>query len=402
MASSRCSTLKPPTLKLLPVLSAAESPTHLRRPRITVQGVDNANPEDEGLKDIDDLALVERALALAPNLDTDDGDEDGYWKVIRELHRRGSGLIFHEASQLILSKDDRARRLACDILAQLGYDESNPFAAETIPLLAYVCDEETVPSVLDSAISAMGHLGRSEALPFVVAHAKHADVDVRFAVAYALPSIAGIEWVDTAHPAVTTLMQLTTDEDVDVRDWATFGLGSQVKVDGAAVRQCLFDRLDDPDEETRAEAMVGLAKRHAPGIAGHVLDALCANTVSRYAVESACALADPVFGERLGQMMAWWVVDVHLFEDARRRCDPSRIDREVAVATSLAEAAGRRHLSISVSCELLPFSAGDPEIALVGGGIHVAYGMEELMRRADGSVEAAVSLIEHDLADAPG
>ena len=51
------------------------------------------------------------------------------------------------------------------------------------------------------------------------------------------------------------------DQDSDVRDWATFGLGTQSEADSAIIRDGLFERLQDTDYDTRAEAAVGLARR---------------------------------------------------------------------------------------------------------------------------------------------
>lgn len=248
-----------------------------------------------------------------------------------------------------------------------------------------------------TTVSVMGDLDQAEALAFTVAHAEHPDPDVRLAVARALPSVAGPEWLDLAHPAVTTLMLLTSDEDADVRDWATFGLGTQVKVDGAAVRQCLLARADDSHEDTRAEAIAGLARRHAPGITRRIREALCADTVGRLTVESACALGDPSLAEPLAALANWWDVDVDLLEDARRRCDPARIDAEAVLVKALLDAAELSGMSLSVSSELLPIDPGDPEVHCAGAGSDVVYDMTALMRRAGGSVDAAVQLIQHDL-----
>jgi HEAT repeat protein len=173
---------------------------------------DNAGTEANSLADLDDLALVGRALATAPNLRDDSDEDDEYWAFVHESHRRGTRQIFEEASWLILSEDPQVRGVACDVLSQLGFETGQPFAAETIPLLARICTEEVSPSVLGSAISAMGHLRQPEAVPYVIAHAQHADPRVRLSVACSLPSIADGEWLGQAHPIVTTLMQLTSDD----------------------------------------------------------------------------------------------------------------------------------------------------------------------------------------------
>lgn len=65
----------------------------------------------------------------------------------------------------------------------------------------------------------------------------------------------------TDERAVGTLLRLMADEDADVRDWATFGLGSMNEVDSSEIREALVNRLDDPNATVAAEALVGLARR---------------------------------------------------------------------------------------------------------------------------------------------
>ncbi len=158
---------------------------------------DETQPESEVLKDLDDIALLRRASALASDLDTDDGDgdtDDGYWIVIRELHRRGTSLIFDESMRLLVSEDAACRRVACDVLGRLDRANERLPATQTCLAIARLCADESASEVLHSAISALGDLGMPEALPVIVAHAAHSDSDVTFAVACALPRIAGGEW----------------------------------------------------------------------------------------------------------------------------------------------------------------------------------------------------------------
>jgi len=56
-------------------------------------------------------------------------------------------------------------------------------------------------------------------------------------------------------------VELSGDPAPRVRDWATFGLGSQIDRDDTQVRDALMARLEDPDEDTRVEALRGLAAR---------------------------------------------------------------------------------------------------------------------------------------------
>ena len=82
----------------------------------------------------------------------------------------------------------------------------------------------------------------------------HPDPRVRYAVVF------GLSGIDD-DLAVDTLIELSADVDPHVRDWATFGLGTQIDRDDPAVRDALMARLEDPDKETRGEAIRGLATR---------------------------------------------------------------------------------------------------------------------------------------------
>jgi hypothetical protein len=162
------------------------------------------------------------------------------------------------------------------------------------------------------------------------------------------------------------------------------------------VRQCLFTRLDDPDEDTRAEALAGLARRHVPEIERHVLDALSAETVHRLAVEAACYVGNPSFAELLDELTDWWDVDVDLLADAQRRCNPTRTDSEVVLIQALLDAAELSRISLSFSSSLL----GEPEVSVVVDGSDGWYALDALMRHARGSVTTAVQLIQRDFKEA--
>jgi HEAT repeat protein len=82
----------------------------------------------------------------------------------------------------------------------------------------------------------------------------HADPDVRHAVVLALSG-------HDDHVAIYSLIALTSDPSEHVRDWATFALGTLLETDSPEIRHALISRLVDSDNDTRAEALVGLARR---------------------------------------------------------------------------------------------------------------------------------------------
>lgn len=242
-------------------------------------------------------------------------DTEVYDACVAELQRRGTASIGDRALDLLADARPEARALGADVLGQ--------FAAGTslAPLLA-LAQEEVDPLVLDSVVGALGQLGDEAALPTVLAAAADGSYRVRSAAAKALPRLAGESTPTVNDPLVMALIALAVDEDQEVRNWAAFGLGSQLDVDGLAIKDVLRRLLDDADEDTRAEAMVGLARRKDPGVIPVVAAALEAEAVGRLAVAAAEFLASPALLAGLRGLAGWWDVDEELLAAATRACDP--------------------------------------------------------------------------------
>jgi HEAT repeat protein len=188
-----------------------------------------------------------------------DPEDDAAWSAVKKLHSLGTREVFNKATDLTQSDDPFRRARGADILGQLGVQPgiaSTSFVSERLHVLLSLLNGERNPIVINSAIIALGHLGEPEGIRAILPFGRHADENVRYAVAWALPTGLGNE-----PDVIATLMQLMQDSDSDVRDWATFGLGTQSRADSEAIRDALIDRLSDTDEDTRAEAAVGLAKR---------------------------------------------------------------------------------------------------------------------------------------------
>jgi HEAT repeat protein len=101
---------------------------------------------------------------------------------------------------------------------------------------------------------ALEHLGREYGVTTLLRLASHPEARVREAVAI---SLAGHE----AEAPLAALIALSRDEASEVRDWATFALGSLQPQDTPELRDALAERIGDEDPQTRLEAVHGLAIR---------------------------------------------------------------------------------------------------------------------------------------------
>jgi HEAT repeat protein len=207
---------------------------------------------DDPLGELAAGELVERALALDPD---DEQDDERYWAIVAALQERGDRETFEAARTLCLAASDDARCLGAAVLAQLGPDEQRPFLEESLPLVLALCGEGEPEDVLAVAVRALGWLGDTRGAAAVLAHRRHPEATVRFAVAESADAVAG----EPAAPAVVdALVELTRDADEDVRDWATLGLLRLLDADDDLAQPrfipalaTLRERDADPDVQDR-------------------------------------------------------------------------------------------------------------------------------------------------------
>jgi methionyl-tRNA formyltransferase len=202
-----------------------------------------------------DPALPDRELSeVLERARVEWADRDDEWQPhVCALAARGTREVLDAMVELGADPDAANRELAAYVLGQLG-TSAPALPAEQDAALRAMAERESDPQVLSAIACAFGHLGAPHGQAWLLGQREHADPDVREAVAFALGGRPGDD-------TVAALIDLSADDSTGVRDWATFALGTLAREDSAELRDALAARLDDPDEETRLEAVHGLAVR---------------------------------------------------------------------------------------------------------------------------------------------
>ena len=224
-----------------------------------------------------------------------DPETDEAGRALGVVQYRGGKEEFEIAAHLARGNLALERRVAADILAQLGWQERT-YLSESIEILLRLLDDPEV-EVLQAAAIACGQRKSSLSVARLVELGKHPSAQVRYGVTYGL---AGQD----EPSAIDALLLLSKDEDRDVRDWATFALGSQTDIDTPELREALRARLTDNDPEIGGEALVGLSRRQDEHLKRAVLDELSGEFHGDWVFEAAEAIADPDFIPALERMRA--------------------------------------------------------------------------------------------------
>jgi len=206
---------------------------------------------------------------------TEMADDESDWLVIQKLRRCSNQTVFTRLDYLLQSDQPIERSVAAAVLGQFGVlvkDQKRMFSlayfdkAKTVDRLLKALAEEQDTQVIGNIISALGHLSDLTALDALLKFANHPDEEIRFSVVHGLMNL-------NADRATQALLILMGDIDNDIRNWATFAIGTIREGDDTPqIREALFANINDPDEDTRFEALAGLALRRDRRIITRILD----------------------------------------------------------------------------------------------------------------------------------
>jgi methionyl-tRNA formyltransferase len=214
-----------------------------------------------------DPRLPDRALEELVGLAISEWRSDAEWApYLAALAWRGDETVLEAARGLSQRDDPRARAVAAYVLGQLGLPQRS-FPADSAAALEALEAREDDPEVLATIASAFGNLGAPYGIETLLRLRRHEDARVREGAADALAGRDDERVFDA-------LVELTSDPEPSIRDWATFALGALSPQDTPVLRDALAARLDDADDDTRIEAVHGLALRGDTRALDAVLDLL--------------------------------------------------------------------------------------------------------------------------------
>ncbi|WP_420553631.1 hypothetical protein [Tenacibaculum aiptasiae] len=178
-----------------------------------------------------------------------------YWNYVGELRKRKTDEIFKRSVLLSKSNFAKERIIGIDILSQFGFPRL--YKKEIITLFFDLLKHETNKNVISSILYGVGHNNEkltNKQVELLCSFQNHKSVSVKRSLIFSLLSVE-------KDNAIDTLIKLSNDKDSDIRDWSTFGIGSQIETDNEKIRTALWNRISDKDEETKYEAITGLAQR---------------------------------------------------------------------------------------------------------------------------------------------
>ena len=179
---------------------------------------------------------------------------------------------------------------------------------KVLPPLLAMAEAEADPAVRVAIGHALGLLYDPRSQAALLQMAVDTDADVRLAATIGLGSTLAGEQPDEEHPVTRTLIALTRDAVPEIRDWATFELGTS-RATGPSVSDALLARLGDLELEARAEAFWALAERRDPRVVEPLLAVLASDEASAMEVRAAGLLADPRFHPLLLEWAATCAAD---------------------------------------------------------------------------------------------
>ena len=192
-----------------------------------------------------------------------------YWNNISELRKRANEDVYDQAFKLAKSERDKKKIIGIDVLAQLGFDPRIG-QQKTINLYFDLLENEQSDDVLFALFFGISHNNENlteKQVSKLVEFKDSKNTDVRYSLVSALSGIANPK-------AIETLIELSEDKFSSIRNWATFGIGTLSEENNDRIINALWKRTKDKHQETKLEAIVGLANRKEVAVKEQIISEL--------------------------------------------------------------------------------------------------------------------------------
>lgn len=183
-------------------------------------------------------------------------NQNSYWISIFQLRKFADNEMIEKCFELINSENIKSKIIGLDTLSQLG-QKRKKFSKKLINIIFELlqnCDDE---KLIISCLFAIGHNNKyltKRQIKFLEKFKSSNSKEIRYALAFSILALEN-------EIAINILIKLSDDRSPKVRDWALFGLGTQIEVDTKEIRDVLFKHSFDKDDQAKQEAIKGLANR---------------------------------------------------------------------------------------------------------------------------------------------
>lgn len=183
--------------------------------------------------------------------------DNNYWNQISQLRKFATQEMISECILLIDSEDLKSKQIGIDILSQLGKNRKS-FIHKMFDKIFNFFETSNNENLILTSLFAIGHNNEYLKIKHIKSLEKFKNsksTDVRYALTF---SLLGVE----KKIAIDILIELAQDKSLRIRDWATFGLGTQIETDNKEIRGILYKNSLSNNNQIRQEAIKGLANRN--------------------------------------------------------------------------------------------------------------------------------------------
>ena len=256
-----------------------------------------------------------KALPVADLIELALTDKLEHSPALLALQQSNSRDVLDAINKLTESSQAEERKLAALVLMRAP---GRTFEEEAIAAITAMMATEKDEEVFAALAFAVKHLGINDCSGFLGKIAQSKNAETRYAAAFALAGRSE----DAL--AIKTLITLSQDPDNDVRDWATFGLyldAQHQQPVTSDIKEALFARLEDSHDETRYQAIAGLATCQDLRVLDPLIKALEADDVWHLTIEAAKRLGHPALYPTLVKLQEDFPSD-KLVAQALSACTP--------------------------------------------------------------------------------